>query len=35
MIHLTNDAVQSQGQHYGRFEKGNKISYAQLQRYLN
>jgi tubulin--tyrosine ligase len=25
--HLTNDAVQKYGQDYGRFEKGNKVSY--------
>lgn len=32
--HLTNDAVQKYGQDYGKFEKGNKISYCEFQRYL-
>lgn len=32
--HLTNDAVQKYGQDYGKFEKGNKISYADFQKYL-
>jgi hypothetical protein len=34
MIHLTNDAIQIQGEHYGKFEKGNKLSFQQLQNYL-
>lgn len=32
--HLTNDAVQKNGQDYGKFEKGNKVSYADFQKYL-
>ena len=32
--HLTNDAVQKNGQDYGKFEKGNKVSYAEFQKYL-
>jgi hypothetical protein len=28
MIHLTNDAVQKNGDTYGRFEAGNKITYT-------
>lgn len=32
--HLTNDAVQKYGQDYGKFEKGNKISYAEFQKYI-
>ena len=26
-IHLTNDAVQKQQSDYGKYEKGNKLSY--------
>lgn len=26
-IHLTNDAIQSHGDNYGKFEKGNKVTY--------
>ena len=29
-IHLTNDAVQSKGDDYGKFEAGNKLSYADF-----
>lgn len=32
--HLTNDAVQKYGQDYGKYEKGNKISYGEFQKYL-
>ena len=35
MIHLTNDAVQKNGSSYGRFEAGNKITYTQLQGYID
>ena len=35
MIHLTDDAVQKKGEEYGRFEKGNKISYSEFQKYLD
>lgn len=35
MIHLTNDAVQKKCDDYGRFESGNKLSYRDLQRYLD
>lgn len=34
MIHLTNDAVQKYGDNYGKYEAGNKISYGDLQRYI-
>lgn len=34
-IHLTNDAVQKHCRDYGRFEKGNKLSYGEFQQYLN
>ena len=33
-VHLTNDAVQKYSEDYGRFEMGNKLSYADFQRYL-
>lgn len=35
MIHLTNDAIQKYGDNYGRYEPGNKISYLELQKYLD
>ena len=34
-VHLTNDAVQKQMPDYGKYEKGNKISYDELHIYLN
>ncbi len=33
-VHLTNDAVQKTLPDYGRFEKGNKITYEDLDAYL-
>jgi tubulin monoglycylase TTLL3/8 len=33
-VHLTNDAVQKQLPDYGKYEKGNKISYDELNEYL-
>jgi len=33
-VHLTNDAVQMKLPEYGKYEKGNKLSYEELQRYL-
>lgn len=35
MIHLTNDAIQKYGASYGKYEEGNKLSYAEFQRYLD
>lgn len=35
MIHLTNDAVQKKGEDYGKYENGNKISFADFQKYLD
>lgn len=35
MIHLTNDAVQNKCEDYGKYEPGNKLSYVDLQRYLD
>ena len=34
MIHLTNDAVQKKSDNYGRYEKGNKVSFDEFQKYL-
>ena len=34
-IHLTNDAVQVRCTDYGKFENGNKLSYAEFQKYLD
>ena len=34
-IHLTNDAIQKNSDDYGKFESGNKLSYAEFQRYLD
>lgn len=33
-MHLTNDAVQKKGEEYGKFENFNKVSFAELQRYI-
>ena len=33
-IHLTNDAVQKYSDTYGKYEAGNKLSYRDIQRYL-
>ena len=33
-VHLTNDAVQKNLPDYGKYEKGNKISYDELHDYL-
>ena len=34
-IHLTNDCVQRKGEEYGRFETGNKVSFADFMKYLD
>ena len=34
-IHLTNDAIQANGDNYGKYEKGNKVTYHEFQRYLD
>ncbi len=34
LTHLTNDSVQQRGEHYGRHEPCNKLSYADLDKYL-
>ena len=34
-IHLTNDAIQANGDNYSKYEKGNKITYHEFQRYLD
>lgn len=33
-VHLTNDAVQKTSEDYGKFEHGNKVSFADFQKYL-
>jgi len=33
-VHLTNDAVQKYCEDYGRYEPGNKISFAEMNKYL-
>ncbi len=33
-VHLTNDAIQKNGDNYGRYEEGNKLTYSEFQRYL-
>jgi Tubulin-tyrosine ligase family len=33
-IHLTNDAVQKHSENYGKYEDNNKMTYKDLQRYL-
>ncbi|EGR30742.1 tubulin-tyrosine ligase family protein, putative [Ichthyophthirius multifiliis] len=35
MIHLTNDAIQKKDDQYGKYEKGNKVSYEELEKYIN
>lgn len=34
-VHLTNDAVQKKSDDYGKYEKANKMSYIDFQRYLD
>jgi tubulin polyglutamylase TTLL1 len=34
-IHLTNDAIQKHCPNYGEYEAGNKLTYSELQRYLD
>lgn len=34
-IHLTNDAIQKYSYSYGKYEPGNKLTYSELQRYLD
>ncbi|CAD8150662.1 unnamed protein product [Paramecium octaurelia] len=34
MIHLTNDAVQKKGEDYGKYEKGNKVSFEEFAVYI-
>ena len=33
-IHLTNDAVQKKDESYGKFERGNKIAFEDLNKYI-
>jgi tubulin polyglutamylase TTLL1/tubulin monoglycylase TTLL3/8 len=34
-IHLTNDAIQKYTNDYGKYEPANKLTYSELQRYLD
>ncbi|CAD8048946.1 unnamed protein product [Paramecium sonneborni] len=34
-VHLTNDAIQKYSDAYGKYENGNKLSFAEFQRYLD
>lgn len=34
-IHLTNDAVQKKDENYGKFERGNKISFDEFNSYIS
>ena len=33
-MHLTNDAIQAKGQEYGKFEPANKLSWADLGKFI-
>lgn len=35
LVHLTNDAIQKNAGDYGKYEKGNKLSYSDFQKYLD
>ena len=35
MIHLTNDAVQKKDKNYGKYEDGNKLTFQELQNYID
>lgn len=35
LVHLTNEAVQRNYDEFGKFEPGNKLTYSELQRYLD
>lgn len=34
-MHLTNDAIQKKGCDYGKFQKGNKVTFGEYQKYLD
>ena len=34
-MHLTNDAIQKKSPNYGKFENANKLSFHDLQKYLD
>lgn len=34
-MHLTNDAIQKKGNDYGKYEKGNKVTFEEYQSYLD
>lgn len=35
LIHLTNDAIQKRADDYGKYESGNKLTYADFQKYMD
>jgi len=34
-VHLTNDAIQMHADDFGKFESGNKMSFADLSRFIS
>lgn len=34
-MHLTNDAIQKKGNDYGKYEKGNKVTFEEYQNFLD
>jgi hypothetical protein len=34
-VHLTNDAIQVHADDYGKYESGNKLSFADFQKVIN
>jgi hypothetical protein len=34
LVHLTNNAVQKHGKNYCKFESGNQLSFAALEKYI-
>jgi hypothetical protein len=34
-MHLTNDAIQKKASDYGKFEKGNKVTFEEYQNFLD
>lgn len=35
IVHLTNDAVQQRNEDYGKYEPGNKLSFAEFQKFID
>lgn len=34
-MHLTNDAIQKKGNDYGKYQKGNKVTFEEYQNFLD